>query len=242
MDHVVNDVGGHRFEEDGKSRMVDYRIDDWLFELKDLQEEGLLKSGRQAKLARLFRPYATPGDSLRIDPAILTDQEQRKYFDIIASPIQTQVKSASKQIRASRARFSGESLRGGIIFLNTGYGSFPADDFGPLVERYVKKDTTQIEAVLAISTWSVTNGFDSYVYFKAHSSEPEESVVLRLREAFGTRFEQAMTRLVTGRLDQDESLSNPLTPVAFDVEGLDFAWMPPDVPATWLENDTSRVD
>jgi hypothetical protein len=102
------------------------------------------------------------------------------------------------------------------------------------VERYVRKDTTQIEAILAVSTWAVTNGFDTNVFFRAF---PEGSagieVVDRLKEAFGKRFEEAMTKLVTGRLAPDTDSADPLTPVAFRVDGLDFAWMPPTVPLPW---------
>jgi hypothetical protein len=235
MDQVVTDIGGCRLEADGATRLVDYRIEDWLFEMKDLQQEGLSQPDRQKKLADLFQPYMTSDDPIQINPDVLDDTERSRYFDIISSPIQGQVKSASKQIRATKGRLGSTTLRGGIIYLNTGYGSFPEDEFGPLVERYARKDTTQIEALLAISTWSVTNGFDSYVYFRAYPPEPEHGVVQRLREAFSHRFEQAMTRLVTGQLSQSEKLGDPLTPVVFNVDGLDFAWLPPEVPATWRQ-------
>ena len=59
IDQVVADVGGKRLPTDDKNRIVDYRIDDWIFELKDLQEEGLLQPERQKKVADLFAPYAT---------------------------------------------------------------------------------------------------------------------------------------------------------------------------------------
>lgn len=47
MDRVVTAAGGERLEGDGTSRIADYRIDDWAFELKDLQQEGLEREARQ---------------------------------------------------------------------------------------------------------------------------------------------------------------------------------------------------
>jgi hypothetical protein len=233
MDEVVRDAGGRRLNADGSARIADYLIEDWIFELKDLQEEGLLQPARQKKLANLFQRHRSLDQPTILDPALLDDGERRSFFDILSTPIQNQVKSASKQIRSTKGHLNNPSLHGGVIYINSGYGSFPHDQFGPLVERYASKDTTQVEAILAISTWSVTNGFDSYIYFNAYPEGPSDPVVQRLKEAFAARFEQAMTKLVRGQLQEDETLSDPLKPVAFQVEGLDFAWMPPSVPATW---------
>jgi len=240
IDTVVRDVGGERLETDDEHRMADYRIGDWLFELKDLQQEGLLHPGRQEKLATLFAPHAVAGVPLRIDPLLLTDEERQRYFDILSSPIQGQVKSASKQIRSTKALLDDEGLHGGIIYLNTGYGSFPPDEFGPLVERYVRKDTTQIEAVFCVSTWSVTNGFDTQIFFRTYPTAPEFDVVRRLQQAFASRFEEVMTQLVTGAVAPDAELADPLTPVTFASAGLDFAWAPPPLPLPWESNEGTQ--
>ena len=49
IDQVVADIGGERIPTDDENRIVDYLIGDWLFELKDLQEEGLQQPERQKK-------------------------------------------------------------------------------------------------------------------------------------------------------------------------------------------------
>jgi len=233
MDRVVVAVGGERLDADGATRIADYRIDDWVFELKDLQREGLEHEERQRNLAALFRRFARPNEPTPIDPSLLTDDEYRAYLDIISSPVQGQVKSASKQIRATKQRL-GDNLRGGLMYLNTGYGSFPPDQFGPLVERYVHKDTSQIEAVLALTTWNVTNGFDSEVFYYMHPPDPEHEVARRLQNSFGRLFMEAMTKLMQGRLEREAGVADPLQPCAFVVDGLDFAWMPPELPPMWL--------
>ena len=42
-----------------------------------------------------------------------------------------------------------------------------------------------------------------------------------------------MTQLVLGTLPQGAELADPLTPVAFNMKGLDFAWQPPTLAASW---------
>jgi hypothetical protein len=236
IDQVVADVGGERLPTNDKDRIVDYRIGDYVFDLKDLQEEGLLKPERQEKLADLFAPYAVPGYPLQIDPEILTEDERRKFFDIISGPIQTQVKSTAKQIKSTREVLGNPNLKGGIIFLNSGYGSFPPEEFGPLVERYVRKDTKQIEAIFCVSTWAVTNGFSSNIFFRAYHFEPPAAEVDALKEAFGKRFEEAMTKLILGELPKAQQMADPLAPVTFAVNGLDFSWLPPEMPADWRKS------
>jgi hypothetical protein len=237
IDLIVTDVGGARLATDDKNRIVDYQIDNWIFELKDLQQEGLLQPDRQRKLAELFAPYAVSDEPMLLDPSILTSGEQRQFYDILSTPIKAQVKSASKQIRSTKQLLQNENLRGGIIYLNTGYGSFPDGQFGPLVQRYVDKDTTQIEAVFTVSTWAVTNGFETNMFFRAYpEGEAKIAIVNRLKEAFSHRFEEAMTKLITGQLTSKTDYANPLTPIAFQFNGLDFAWIPPMVPLPWKQS------
>jgi hypothetical protein len=159
----------------------------------------------------------------------------------LSGPIQTQVKSASKQIRSTKQTLGDVGLRGGIIYLNTGYGTLPPDEFGPLVERYARKDTTQIEAFLCISTWVISNGFDSELFFNAYPSKSQFPVIARLQKAFGTRFEEAMTKLIRGQLPVSTVTASPLTPVVFSVDGLDYVWQPPSLPLPWARNQGSHA-
>lgn len=232
IDQVVADVGGKRIPTDEENKVVDYHIGDWLFELKDLQEDGLLQPERQKKLAKLFSFFAVPGLPVQIDPTVLDEDGRREFFNIPSTSIQPQVKKASKQIRSTKALLSNDSLKGGIIYLNTGYGSFTRDEFGLLVERYVRKDTTQIEAIFCAATWTETNGFDSYIYFRTYPEKPSIPVIEELQRAFETRFEEAMTQLVLGTLPSSAVFADPLTPVTFSLDGIDYVWQPGKVPLT----------
>lgn len=230
VDQVVADIDGERIPTDKENQIVDYLIGDWLFELKDLQEEGLQQSERQRKLAKLFSRFAEPGLPVQINPSLFDENGRQEFFNILSSPIQPQVKKASKQVRSTRGVLNRDNLKGGIIYLNTGYGSFAPEEFGPLVERYVRKDTTQIEALFCVALWNQTNGFDSYVFYRAYPDKPRISVVAQLQEAFANRFEEAMTQLVQGTLPSTAVFSHPLTPVTFSVDGIDYVWQPGLVP------------
>lgn len=230
VDQVVADIGGERIPADDENRTADYLIGDWLFELKDLQQEGLQQPERQKNIAKLFSRFAGNDLPVQINPSLLDENEKREFFNILSSPIQPQVKKASKQVRSTRGLLNKDDLKGGIIYLNTGYGSFAPEEFGPLVERYVRKNTTQIESIFCVALWNETNGFDSYVFYRTYPEKPNIEVVSQLKDAFGKRFEQAMTQLLLGTLPNSAEFSTPLTPITFNVDGIDYVWQPGLIP------------
>jgi hypothetical protein len=66
IDQIVRTAGGVRAHEDAHRRArkgADYRLKDAVIELKILEEDGLLKPERQAKLAALFQKV-TPDRSV----------------------------------------------------------------------------------------------------------------------------------------------------------------------------------
>ncbi|MGC4002295.1 MAG: hypothetical protein QM811_03765 [Pirellulales bacterium] len=58
-------------------------------------------------------------------------------------------------------------------------------------------------------------------------------MVKKLQQAFGLRFEEAMTQLVTGGLPSSAVFADPLTPVTFNVDGIDYVWQPGMVPLSF---------
>lgn len=76
----------------------------------------------------------------------------------------------------------------------------------------------------------LTNGFESTIFYRTYPSEPTIPEVKDLREAFGKRFEEAMTQMLLGELPQPAIMGDPLSALAFQVNGLDFAWLPPELP------------
>ena len=185
IDLVVTDAGGQRLDTDDKNRVADYRIDEWLFELKDLQEEGLLQPTRQEKLAKLFISYATPGVPLLLDPTVLPEEERRRYFDVLSSPIQTQVKSASKQLRSTKTLL-GDGAEGRHHLPQHRLRQLPPRGVRTVRRALRPEGHDAVEAVFCVSTWSVTNGFDSQIFFRTYPSDPAIPAVERLCKAFST--------------------------------------------------------
>ena len=160
IDKVVSEAGGRRLNpaEIGiTQRNADYLLGEYIFELKELQEEGLEKETHQKKLSELFSPYFLGQSEAVIEPSILSPKDLLIYLNIIGTPIHNHVRSASKQIKSTRLLLKNESLKGGIIFVNSGFSSYPHDLFGEQVERYARKDSKQLDAVIAVTTWVETN-------------------------------------------------------------------------------------
>ena len=178
------------------------------------------------KIAELFANYFPGETEIAIDPSILSKTDYSRYLDIIGTPIKTHIRSASKQIKDTKALLNRQDLLGGIILLNTGFGSFPHDAFAEQVERYARKDSKQFFAVISISVWSDTNGFDTYVLYRFSPVESEHKEVTALRDAFSKRFEQMMTDVVRGNIPESTERASPTKPVAFNHQGIDLAWGP----------------
>jgi len=229
LDRVVHRAGGRRLTSDEAdaqhSRNADYIVGDSVIELKDIQEEGLLVPGRQDRLAQLFGSLGRGGEYASLSPEDLSDIEWRQYMDILARPIQNQVKSAAKQIKASRNHL-GKS-KGGVIFLNTGYSSIPHNLFDSLVKRYCEKDTQQVDFSICISSWLLTNGFESEVFFSFSPKEGECELVMSLRNAFWLEIDLLMDSWAQEGFSQDGDLLQPMIPIAFRANSMNYSFNPP---------------
>ena len=86
VDQVVADIGGERIPTDDENRTVDYLIGDWLFELKDHQEEGLEQPERQSGRRRdyLLLRQPIPFNQGGIKPGRFSQRRQqgRRYRQV----------------------------------------------------------------------------------------------------------------------------------------------------------------
>jgi len=235
FDRVVERAGGFRLVEDGKIRTADYRIGNWIFELKELQKEGLLEESRQQKIWAILKDYLDDEKPFRLDLKFLSEEERSKLKDILGTPIQKQVKSAAKQIRSTIDALGEDNLKGGLIYVNTGYNTIGFDDFGPMVERYVSKDTSQIDAFFCASVITATNGFDSQIMHMTYPDPGDNDVIEALRAAFETEFQEMVDSMLRGEIPSDMGSQMPLAPVIFSVNENMIVWDPGEVKATWKE-------
>src|SRR5690554_5072975 len=107
---VFNDIfelaGGRRAHPDHDrraARNADYVLGDAVIELKILDDEGLSKAERQAKLARLFIALDPDRPVHVLDRQRLDLAGQRAYDRAMEGPIKGAVKSAKGQLVQSRS-------------------------------------------------------------------------------------------------------------------------------------------
>ncbi len=222
IDEVIKEAGGHRLSVEeanpDETRNPDYRIDDFLIELKDLQKEGLHVESRRKKLAKLLR------ESGGVER--LSGQDYSKWLDILGGPVKENVRSAAHQIRQAKEYMGDNTLKGGILYLNTGYYTLPHDIFCQIVERMVGKYKSEIDLVMCISNMVHTNGFESINYFKFYPGKGYNSVEDKIRSAF---FSKAMKLMNDWRRGGYRNSSNPaeiIKPYAFEDQGEYYGFEP----------------
>lgn len=98
--------------------------------------------------------------------------------------------------------------------MNTGYGSLPPTLFEHLVERYARKDTTQIDDQVCISAWVLTNGFDWQIQFKFYPSDSPKPVIRKLRMAFCKVLDETMTVWARSGFKPSRDCLLPLKPLS----------------------------
>jgi hypothetical protein len=116
-----------------------------------------------------------------------------------------------------------------VIFLNTGYSSIPHGLFDSMVHRYCTKDTKQIDTAVCISSWLLTNGFESEAHFSFTPSDGCGAVVTALRDSFWREIGVLLTNWARGGFSQDGEMLAPVEPIAFSSNGVDFSTTPRSV-------------
>jgi hypothetical protein len=204
-------------------------IDDFIFELKTLEDESLEVVETQNKLAQLFKA-AFPGEpSILLDPSRLPLDKQRIYLDIVRKRIARLVHSASGQVRETKNQIGDKQLKGGLILLNCGYNSLFPSIFEDQAERCIKQ-SSQIDCVVCVSVWLLTNGFDSTLNFKVHPKSSKNETVEKITKAFWEREEEWMTEWGRSGFAPATEATDPMKPLAFERDGIIFSFVPPQIP------------
>lgn len=228
VDNLIEESGGHRLtsEEAGGflEKNADYVLGKYVLELKHFENEGLSVESRQKKLGELFKRYLSNGPAHQIDPYRLSDEDFEKYWEIVGVPVQRRIKAASKQVKATISRLGQDEYEGGVILLNTGYLTVPHDFLVAMAERYAAKDTSTIKKVVVISSWTITNGFDTVVNYAFHPHEPACTEILNLKGRFWLMIEKLMTQMLTGEIDPESGFQEPMSPTYFNHEGEMFTF------------------
>lgn len=169
------------------------------------------------------------GPACKIDPYTLSDSDFEEHWEIVGVPIQKRIKAASKQVKTSIARLGPEKYEGGVILLNTGYLTVPHGFLVAMAERYASKDTSSIKHVIVISSWTITNGFDTVVNYGFHPYEPANTDLKKLQDVFWETVHKLMTQMITGGLGPESGMQQPMSPTYFNHKGGVFTFGVPQL-------------
>lgn len=233
IDRVIEGAGGHRLSKEEAAECLgknaDYILDDFVIELKDLQQEGLSVSTRQKKIAELFSKYPSDGPVQKLDPFILSDTDFKKYMDIVGTPVKKRILAANKQIKSTIKRTGLNNHKGIAILLNTGYSSIPHKFLEYLGNSYASKYTSSVEYVVIISSWTITNGFDSMVKFAFSPHEPDDESIEKLHTSFWKNINELMEEWArTGFMPQNNQ-QYPMKPISFELEDKHYIFGVPKI-------------
>lgn len=165
VDEMVRRAGGRcNNVRTGSSEPThaDYIFDDAVIELKCIFEEGFSKSERQAKLAKLFEDQENPRPVVVLDPELLSEDQQRAYYNVLLTPIRTHVKKAATQTTATASEVGGDCARV-LLILNVGYTGVDHTEFTRLVLKSARNDTSKIDAVVVGGIYHYGDGFESRI-------------------------------------------------------------------------------
>lgn len=230
-EEIVNDIveraGGRRAHPDHDrraTRNADYVVGNAVIELKILDDEGLSKADRQAKLAALFTELDPERPVHVLDRERLDLAGRRSYDRTMEGPIKGAVKSAKGQLAQSRSEFP-DAKRSILMIVNNANTALDHDEIVEMAGRRVRNDTEQIDGVVVAGAYLHSDGFDTialwpidYVPISLDMAFPEYDA---LRKAFHQYAERAMTDAVINGLSADMT-KGPILDTAFEVDGKTF--------------------
>jgi len=242
VDEMVTAAGGRRLtaEERGvDEENADYLLDDFVIELKEIREEVFAddKIERQGKLAKLLIPYYPDDDVIRINPEELTQEDQWKFDDIVGAPVQTAIKKAARQIKATKRRLNLDGHRGALIVVNSGSYTLEADRLFALAKRYASKDTAQVQEVVVIDQGFRTNSFDSWITTRFLPPEPRSQLATRLMNAWSAGLRRLMSPAFLFAAGNVDDRLEPPVPIQFVTEGRIFSWVPEVPPPSCFRSE-----
>lgn len=223
VDEIVRAAGGSRAHLDAHKRDrpgADYVISEAIIELKSLDDEGLAKPERQAKLAALFRKHQPDRPVIVLDREALPEDAQRDYDRILEGPIKTAVAKASKQLKQSRAEHSASSVSV-LMVINNGYTALDHSSLLKMVAHRARQDTQEIDGIVVAGYYFYSDSFDSDFlwsidYVPINVARPFRSykALSSAWNAFAKRF---MTKVVRGQMPAD-IIKGPVIDTQFDVD------------------------
>ena len=226
VDALIEAAGGGRAHTDADRRSkrgADYLLGEAIIELKILEDDGLEKPERQAKLAALFRQSEPTQPVIVLARENLSDKAQRDYDRILEGPIKTAVRSARSQLRQSRSEHPDATTS--ILFvINNGYTALDHETLVQLVAHRVRNDTSEIDGVVVAGCYYYSDAFDSHflwpIDYVPINLNNNFTSFNRLREAWNDEATRFMTMLM--QRPMPDATKGPVVDSQFDVDGITY--------------------
>jgi hypothetical protein len=233
FDGILQAAGGSRIASEG---CADYRLNEAIIELKFIQEEGLEKVSRQAKIAKMFRAQQPHAPVVVLDPTTLNAAQSRDYYNIVAGPIKTHVKKADKQLEATAQRYNPQATRV-LVIINLGYTALTPDEFRSVCLKCVHNDTTKIDFIVCGGIYVHSDTFDYYLLprfepLAVNLARPFHSFDLLLN-AWNSFEERLATSMITEQVAPGQGRL-PVIDLAFELEGVRYVKPAPSVPSNFF--------
>jgi hypothetical protein len=240
VDSLVNELGWQRYL-DGHSPVegrlnADYLAPSAIIELKIIEEEGLEKTERQEKLAKLLSNSQQSGTEVDITFENIPISVKREVQRIVSMPIQSAVKKASRQIRHTGEDLARETDFGVLLIVNNGYSYLNADNFERIVVQRCVNDSNRISYAFCVTVDYHQGAFDAYVFLTARGrairDEEPWDAEKALADAFQRRFNDAMTQMMRDQMNPDlwKNQLAPVTDIRFESDGVRYFRKAPEVP------------
>lgn len=234
IDQVIESAGGMRAHPDADRREqvgADYVLGNCVIELKALDDEGLAKPERQAKLAALFGPLHPNRPVVVLDREFLPAAGQRDFDRILEGPIKTAISKAKKQLKQSRLENKGATTSI-IWFINNGYTALDHDALLKLVAHRVRNDTNEIDGVIVSGCYFHNDSFDSfflwpfeYVPINLDKPFPDEDKLRQAWHGLATRQMTALMQQPPGKHD----IKGPVVDTQFDIDNITYVKPAPPI-------------
>lgn len=221
FDDIILNAGGKRYTDDPRIQVknCDYIFDNTVIELKIIEEEPIEKETKQKKLAELFSK-TSKAKTIVLDPS---EDLEYEYYKILTSPIQSQLKKASKQLNYSAKEVNLNTKI--AIIMNNGLTMTSHEEFKKIAIERAKNDTSGIDVLLVCGIYYYSDKFDMNVmsYFDdiQINENNNDDVVKKIKASWNAKVEEYMTRQITD-IDMKERTKEPIQDLFFEHEGIRY--------------------
>lgn len=220
FDLVFEKAGGKRYyySEKDRKRNADYILDNYIYELKMIEEERLINETVQKKISELLIDNI---EEIKISPEGLNSIDYSVYSNIFRTPIENAIKSASKQVSSTRKLLNNDCLKGGLIIVNNGTSSITPKIFNECVKKVLNNNTRNMDSYLSICIWSTVKGLDTNLNTYILPEKKNETE-LKLQNSFDKVLNDFYTDWVHSQFVSETGVIEPLKTISFEKYGIVF--------------------